>query len=188
MGCGCGGLCSLPPCCPPQGAGHRGLVRAGEGRAFCPSAPRRCWGGVGVGGPCRDPSGGGSGQISAYAPPYGTGPLLPGCLCPEAGPRQPTVTPAVATPTADHERLQRAPHHRARGLRRGLRVPEGRHGQDVSAGSEPVSSGRPGGREGSQGCPWGSGPPGTKGANLCGGLLVPSVPWVCASPHRPQSP
>jgi len=32
---------------------------------------------------------------------------------------------------AEHERLQRAQDHRPRRLRRGLRLPQGRHGQDV---------------------------------------------------------
>lgn len=64
------------------------------------------------------------------------------------GPRQPAVTPVVAAPAADHERLQRAPHHWSRRLRRGLWVPEGRHGQDVSTLE---------GREGSWGCPEGMG-------------------------------
>lgn len=96
------------------------------------------------------------GTLHMPRPQHGTGPLPPGCLRPKAGPGQPAVTPAVTTPTADHERLQCAPHHRAGRLRRGVRVPEGRHGQDVSAGSEPGSSGTPAGREGPWGCPRGS--------------------------------
>lgn len=42
----------------------------------------------------------------------------------------PVEEPRAEHPT-DDERLQRAPDHRARRLRRGLWLPQGRHGQDV---------------------------------------------------------
>lgn len=124
----------------------------------CGAQHSREWLGGGGAGPRACPGLGRSGSLPASgAVAVGSVPGSPwgwlkagkhGRVATGKGPRQPAVTPVVAAPAADHERLQRAPHHRPRRLRRGLWLPEGRHGQDVSTLE---------GREGPWGCPKGMG-------------------------------